>query len=151
MASKNSQIIDLDTKLWKDIDEFCKLNEIEDTEKFFYDCFIKGYSIEKNGLLNSSEPEIIEKEIIKEVKVEVPVEVEKIVEKVVEVENTEKIDELLLKIQQLKKDLQKKPKTITKEVEVPVEIIKEVPVEVEKVVEVEVIKRLLKKSKKLLR
>lgn len=76
---------------------------------------------------------IIEKETIKEVPVE------KIVEKEVFVENKEKINELvgiteqlgeekvelLSKIQQLEKELKKKPKTVTKEVEVPVEVIVE--------------------------
>lgn len=140
MALNNSQTIDLDNKLWKDIEKFCKLNNIENMEQFFHDCFIKGYHIEKNGLLNSSEPQIIEKEIIK--RIEVPVEVikevtvDKIiekeiikeVEKIVEVEDTKRVDELLLKIQQLETNLKRKPKSITKEVEKPVEVevIKEV-------------------------
>ena len=92
-------------------------------------------------------------EVIKEVEkiIEVPVDkiievekiievpVEKVVEKEVFVEDKKKISELvgiteklgeekvelLLKIQQLEKELKKKPKTVTKEVEVPVEVIVE--------------------------
>ena len=155
-------MLKLTSKEKKDIESFCKLNDLE-FEDFLKQCFDKGYHIEKYGLLDGtvSEPQVIEKEIIKEIikevevpvevekivekevikevtvevpvevtvekevikEVEVPVEVEKIVEKEVikEVENTEKIDELNEKVKQLEKELKKKPKTVTKEVEVVVE------------------------------
>src|SRR6056300_802203 len=142
----NSPIINLSSKELKDIKSFCDLNELN-FEEFVKSCFDKGYQIEKYGLLTNEDGEQVifeEKVVIKEIIKEVPVEVEKIiekevikkvvevevikevvkeVEKVVEVENTKKIDEQLLKIQQLEKDLKKKPKTVTKkvEVEVPVE------------------------------
>jgi len=176
MAQSNSSTINFSSSQLKDIKAFCKLNDL-DFDAFIYDCFSKGYQIEKYGLLNSEGVSVVEKEVIKEVKVpvekeiikEVPVEVikevikevekiievpvdkivevekivevpiEKVVEKEVFVEDKKKISELvgiteklgeekvelLLKIQQLEKELKKKPKTVTKEVEVPVEVIVE--------------------------
>ena len=51
---------------------FCTINNIEDVEKYIQYCFKKGYAIDKYGLINGKEPEVIE------------IEVEKIVEKVVD-------------------------------------------------------------------
>lgn len=127
MEQKNLSIFNKD--LENDIINYCKLNNIEDIEKFKIDCFKKGYNIEKYGLLGEiDETKIIEKEIIKEVVVEKPIEVVKevisyvekpieiikevIVEKPVEVIVTKteyisddtKTNELLLKIQQLENE-----------------------------------------------
>lgn len=114
MAKKYSPTIEIDKGLQKDIEEFCKLNNLDDFEKFLIECLKSGFYVAKYGMLNNSEPQVIErvvetpvevikyveKEVIKEVPVEVikyvekevikevPVEkiVEKIVEKVAEVE-----------------------------------------------------------------
>ena len=51
---------------------FCTINNIEDVEKYIQYCFKKGYAIDKYGLVNGKEPEVIE------------IEVEKIVEKIVD-------------------------------------------------------------------
>lgn len=51
---------------------FCTINNIEDVEKYIQYCFKKGYAIDKYGLINGKEPEVIE------------IEVEKIVEKIVD-------------------------------------------------------------------
>ena len=92
----------------RDIQSYCKTNNIEDVEKFVKDCFRQGFDVKKYGLLgddNPSKPGVVEekwveKEVIREIRVEVPVEVIKEVEIIKEVV-----------------------------VEKPVEIIKEVPVE----------------------
>jgi hypothetical protein len=60
----------------KDIQEYCKLNNIEDIDFFICSCFIQGYNIKKYGMLGGER--IIEKEVevIKEVPVEIIKEVE---------------------------------------------------------------------------
>jgi hypothetical protein len=60
----------------KDIQEYCKLNNIEDVDFFIRSCFIQGYNIKKYGMLGGER--IIEKEVevIKEVPVEIIKEVE---------------------------------------------------------------------------
>ena len=100
----------------KSVQEYCKLNNIEDVNKFISKCFVDGFNISKYGLLGDDSEKIggieekqVEIEVIKEIRVEVPVE--KIVEVI---------------------------KEVVKYVEVPVEIIKEV--EVIQYVEKEVIK-----------
>ena len=60
-----------DTDL-QNVQKFCELNKIEDVEKYIQYCFKKGYAIDKYGLINGNEPEVIE------------IEVEKIVEKIVD-------------------------------------------------------------------
>lgn len=57
-----------------DFVSFCKLNEINDIEQFRFECFKKGYYIEKYGLLGEDD-EIKPWEVI--VEKEVPVEVVK--------------------------------------------------------------------------
>lgn len=100
----------------RSVKEYCKLNNIEDVDKFISKCYVNGFNISKYGLLGDNTEKIggieekqVEIEVIKEIRVEVPVE--KIVEVI---------------------------KEVVKYVEVPVEIIKEV--EVIKEVEKEVIK-----------
>jgi len=60
-----------DTDL-QNVQKFCELNKIEDVEKYIQYCFKKRYAIDKYGLINGNEPEVIE------------IEVEKIVEKIVD-------------------------------------------------------------------
>jgi len=118
--------IKLTTSQLKSVQEYCKLNNIEDIDKFISKCFTEGYNINKYGLLGGDsekiggiEEKLVEIEVIREIRVEVPVEVIKEVVKYVEV-----------------------PVEIIKEVEViqyvDREVIKEVPVEIikEKIVNV---------------
>jgi hypothetical protein len=71
MELKNSSIF---KQIENDFLSFCKLNNITDTEQFMYECFKKGYYIEKYGLLGEDD-EIKPWEVI--VEKEVPVEVVK--------------------------------------------------------------------------
>jgi len=116
--------IELTSSQLKSVQEYCKLNNIEDVDKFITKCYTEGFNIKKYGLLGDDSEKIggieekqVEIEVIKEIRVEVPVE--KIVEVI---------------------------KEVVKYVEVPVEIIKEVEViqyvdrEVVKEVPVEIIK-----------
>jgi hypothetical protein len=131
----------------KDLTDYCKLNNIEDVDKFFQKCFKRGYDIERYGLIGNNTEKIIEyvekeipievikyveKETIKEVPIEVIKEVEKIVEIIKEVPVEQKIFSTN---------------------EVIVEKIVEVPIEVEKIVEkivqVEVIKEVEKPNEKM--
>jgi hypothetical protein len=110
----------------KSVQEYCKLNNIENVDKFISKCYVDGFNIKKYGLLGDDSEKIggieekqVEIEVIKEIRVEVPVEIIKEVEVI---------------------------KEVVKYVEVPVEIIKEVEViqyvdkEVIKEVPVEIIK-----------
>jgi len=166
------------------VNEYCKLNNIEDVDKFITKCYTEGFNIKKYGLLGDDlgKTDIVgekqvEIEVIREIRVEVPVEVIKEVEVVKEIirevevikevivevpvpnidkiGDENKINELLLKIQQLENqepiikevmvevpvtnldNICDKPEPII--VEKIVEVIKEVPVEtiVERIVEVE--------------
>ena len=133
------------------VNEYCKLNNIEDVDKFITKCYTEGFNIKKYGLLGDDSGKTgivgekqVEIEVIREIRVEVPVETIKEVEVIkyvdrevikevrveVPVPITDKIgdetqiNELLLKIQQL----ENRPPEI-------IETIKEV--QVEKIVEVE--------------
>jgi hypothetical protein len=106
----------------KSVQEYCKLNNIEDVDKFISKCFVNGFNTTKYGLLGDDSEKIggieekqVEIEVIREIRVEVPVEVVKYVEVPVEI-----IKEV----------------EVIKEVEK--EVIKEVPVEIitEKIVNV---------------
>ena len=84
--------IKLTTSQLKSVQEYCKLNNIEDIDKFISKCFTEGYNINKYGLLGSDsekmggiEEKQVEIEVIKEIRVEVPVEVVKYVEVPVEI------------------------------------------------------------------
>lgn len=128
MEQKDSKIFNKETL--GSVESFCKLNNIEDKEDFIYLCFKQGFDIKKFGLLgetlNEGEKHLktggigekrVEIEVIREIRVEVPVE--KIVERIVNVTDDTKINELLLKIQQL----ENRPPEI-------IEVVKEVPVEI---------------------
>jgi len=160
MEQKNLSTINLSRKQLKDVEAFCKLNEIENIEEFLVNCFIDGYEIEKYGLLRNTggkdkkrvetpsenkkrvetplernliEYVEVEKEIIKEVIVEKPIEVikEVFVEKIVV--HTEYVTDDI-KVQELLDEIQllkNRPPTIqVVEKEVVKEIQVEVPVEI---------------------
>lgn len=64
--------------LESDFVSFCKLNKIENIEEFRFECFKKGYYIEKYGLLGEDDEikpweVVVEKEVIKEIQKEVVV------------------------------------------------------------------------------
>jgi len=120
MEQKNLSTINLSRKQLKDVEEFCKLNKIENVEEFLVKCFVEGYEIEKYGLLQNSggsREKWVEKEVIVEKRVEVPVEV--IIEKPI-IEYVEVEKEIIKEI------------IVEKVVEKIViqEVIKEIPVEV---------------------
>ena len=143
MALKNSLTINLSSKDSKEVISYCKLNNIEDIDKFVSDCFKQGLNIEVYGLLDgdSGKTGVIQEKLV-EVSVEVIKEVEKIIEVPVEVikyVDKEVIKEVLVpKIEYIRdentnnellsriEELENQPPKI-------VEVIKEV----EKVVEVE--------------
>lgn len=124
---KNLSIIDVASSEVKDIQAFCKLNNVEDVGGFMKQCFQRGYNLEKYGLLDEKgQPKVIEKEVekivFKEVEkiVEVPsieyVEIEKVVVKEIPVEKIVEVEREVIK-------------EIPVERVVTKEIIKEVPVE----------------------
>ena len=85
----------------QNIQMFCTINNIEDVEKYIQYCFKKGYAIDKYGLINGNEPEVIE------------IEVEKIVEKIVDKPcDDTKIKLLEGTLQVLKKELSLKNEKI---------------------------------------
>ena len=78
--------------------DYCKLNNIEDVNKFMVDCFSQGFNIKKYGLIGD---ETSVKEVVVEKRVEVPVEVikevevEKIVEKEIPVEVIKEVEKIV--------------------------------------------------------
>jgi hypothetical protein len=118
----------------RDIQSYCKTNNIEDVEKFVKDCFRQGFDVKKYGVLGDENPsktvevqeiEVI-KEVIKEIRVEVPVEIikevivekpieltkEVIVEKIIEKNNDDKMKMLQETLQSLRKELNLKNEKI---------------------------------------
>jgi hypothetical protein len=113
MEPKDFSTINLTQKEIKDIQQFCKLNKIEDIPTFLHTCAWKGYEVEKFGILGKTggiQEKRVEIEVIREKRVEIPVEV---IKEVIKVEYVEV------------------PVEVIKEVTVDkiVEVIKEVPVE----------------------
>tara|TARA_R110000824_G_scaffold137684_1_gene302256 strand:- start:373 stop:819 length:447 start_codon:yes stop_codon:yes gene_type:complete len=113
-------MLDLDKILQKDFDEYCQLNEIEDTSHFIVKCAKDGLTLDKYGvspfLPKSQIQEVpVEKEVVKEVIKEILVEKEVIVEKIItkEVKDTQLIEEL----EKLRKDLINKESTINQQKE----------------------------------
>jgi hypothetical protein len=150
MEQKNWSTINLSPKQVRDVEQYCKLNNIDDIPTFFQTCFIKGYEIEKYGLLGNTsgtEEKWVEKEVIVEKRVEVPVEViiEKPIIEYVEIEK-EVIKEVPVEKEVIKEIIVEKIVEVIKEVpiekivEKPIEVIKEIPVE--KIVIQEVIKEI---------
>ena len=129
MEKKN--YLTLNKQNQKDLTDYCKLNNIEDVDKFFQKCFKRGYDIERYGLIGNNTEKIIEY-----IEKEIPIEVIKYVEKIVEI-----IKEVPVELK------------IFSTNEVIVEKIVEVPIEVEKIVEkivqVEVIKEVEKPNEKM--
>ena len=116
MEQKNSSILTLSKEQSKEVESYCRLNEL-DVQTFINDCFKQGFLIEKNGLLNplktgGVDKKWVEKEVIVEKRVEIPVEVikevpvEVVVTKIEYICDDTKTNELLLKIQQLESDKQ---------------------------------------------
>ena len=130
-------------KTIKSLNEYCELNNIEDTDGFIKKCFDSGFSIEKYGLLektlNVDEKDLktgivgekqVEIEVIREIRVEVPVEiikevevikevivekeVIKEVEKIVTITNNEELEE---KIFQLNSDFESERKIFSTKTE----------------------------------
>ena len=106
-------MVDLPEDLKKNIQDYCILNEIEDTVDFMIKCTKDGLTLDKYGvapfLPKSQIQEIpVEKEVIKEVVVEVEKEV--IVEKIV----TKEVDnkDLIIKIEEQDKQLTEKDNII---------------------------------------
>lgn len=113
----------INSDLVKQIDEYCKLNNITDINKYINQLLRDGFNVAKYGsgpFTSQPQEKIVEKEVIKtvevpvevevikevRVEVEVPVEVEKIVEKekIVHVSDDAKVNELLDKIKKLEDD-----------------------------------------------
>lgn len=121
MEQKNFLIID--KSLEKDLIDYCKLNNIEDIEKFKIICFTMGFNIKKYGLLNHVDGDQIvqtpkEIEVIKYVDREIIKEIP--VEKIVEV-----IKEIKVPVEKIVE--------VTKEIPVEkiVEVVKEIPIKTE--------------------
>ena len=72
MEQNDLSMLKLSDSDLQNVKMFCTINNIEDIEKYIQYCFKKGYAIDKYGLINGKEPEVIE------------IEVEKIVEKIIE-------------------------------------------------------------------
>ena len=107
--------VNFKTNLEKEFSDYCKLNEIENTEDFIQKCAKDGLSLDKYGvspfLPKSQIQEVpVEKEVIKEIIKEIPVEKEVIVEKIItkEIDNTELLD----KLEEYKKTIQEKENKI---------------------------------------
>jgi hypothetical protein len=106
----------------RDIQSYCKTNNIEDVEKFVKECFRQGFDVKKYGVLGDENPsktggveeKWVEKEVIREIRVEVPVEVTKevIVEKIIEKNNDDKMKMLQETLQSLRKELNLKNEKI---------------------------------------
>ena len=131
----------LDKQNQKELIEYCKLNNIEDTNKFFQKCFKRGYDIERYGLIGDNTQKIIEyvdkeipievikyveKEVIKEVPIEVIKEVEKEVINTVYIEKEVPIEKIVEVIKEVPIYITGETQTIEKIVEIPIEVIKEV-------------------------
>ena len=163
---KDLSTIKLTESQKRDIQSYCKTNNIEDVEKFVKDCFRQGFDVKKYGLLDDGSSSVVEKKVIKEIRVEVPVEVtkevevikeiivekpvEKVVEKIVEIVKEIPIEKVITKTEYVSDDTKinelllkiqelenKEPEIIEKEIIKEVIVEKEVPVEITKEVIVE--------------
>jgi hypothetical protein len=160
MEQKKSKIFN--SKNTKSIEEYCKLNNIDDVDEFVHQCFKIGYDVKKYGFLgktlNEGEKDLrdsrktcgIEEkregiEVIREKRAEKEViqtvEVIKEVEKIVEVEVIKYVDREIIKEVPVEKII-----TITNDFE---PVIKEVIIE--KIVEVENTDKLKMLSETLLK
>jgi MinD-like ATPase involved in chromosome partitioning or flagellar assembly len=89
----------IENKYIKEVEKYCKLNDIEDIEKFLNKCFKRGYDLEIYGILGES-TKIVEKEIIKEVVKEVPGPIQEI--KIIEYVDREVVKEVPGPVQEIK-------------------------------------------------
>jgi len=149
----------LDKQNQKELIEYCKLNNIEDTNKFFQKCFKRGYDIERYGLIGNTEKIIeyvdkeipievikyVEKEVIKEVPIEIIKEIEKEVVQTVYIEKEVPIEKIVEVIKEVPIYITGETQTIEKIVEVPIEVEKIVEV----IKEIEVIKDIEKPNEKM--
>ena len=92
MKTKNVSQIKLTASQLSSVNEYCKLNNIEDVDKFITKCYTEGFNITKYGLLGDDSGKTgivgekqVEIEVIREIRVEVPVEVIKEIEVIKEV------------------------------------------------------------------
>ena len=101
-------MLNINSKYEYDIQQYCKLNNIEDVNLFVTQCFKQGFDIKKYGFLgnslNEGEKHLIN-EVIVEKRIEIPVEVIKEV-KVIEYVDREVIKEIFVEVP--------KEKTVTK-------------------------------------
>ena len=147
MEKKN--YLTLNKQNQKDLTDYCKLNNIEDVDKFFQKCFKKGYDIERYGLIGDKTEKIIEyvekeipievikyveKETIREIPIDVIKEVEKEVINTVYIEKEIPIEKIVEVIKEVPIYISGDTQIIEKIIEVPIEVIKEVEVikEIEK-------------------
>jgi hypothetical protein len=102
MEQKNSQTHKFEIKNFKDVYDYCYVNQILDINSFVEKCFKQGFDIKKYGLLGKTgveEEKRAEIEVIREIRVEVPVEVIKYVDREVIIEvPVEKIVEKVITI-----------------------------------------------------
>ena len=123
MEKKNSPTSSIPKYLIEEIEMFCKLNKVEDSNSFLLGCLKGGFAIEKFGRtpINAGKEIIekeVEKEVIKEIEKIVEVPVEKIIEKEIPVEviitktDDKEIKKLLGDIEELKNKLLLKPKEV---------------------------------------
>ena len=129
MEKKN--YLTLNKQNQKDLTDYCKLNNIEDVDKFFQKCFKRGYDIERYGLIGNNTEKIIEY-----VEKEIPIEVIKYVDKIVEIIKEVPVEQKIFSTNEV---------IVEKIVEVPIEVEKIV----EKIVQVEVIKEVEKPNEKM--
>jgi hypothetical protein len=61
MEKKSSLTLSKQTQ--KDLTDYCKLNEIEDVDKFFEQCFKQGFDIKKYGLIGENNYERLGRKI----------------------------------------------------------------------------------------
>lgn len=94
MEQKNLQTFNLDIKNFKEVYDYCYLNQIIDMNSFVTKCFKQGFDIQKYGMLGDGEQV---KEVIKEVEKIVEIPVEKIVETIKEVEVVKYVDREVIK------------------------------------------------------
>ena len=132
MDLKNSKIFNKETM--QALSAFCESQEIKDIDNFIYLCFKQGFDIKKYGFLGKTDNEEEKRvevpvEVIKEIEVIKEVPIDRVVEKIIyttddnqinelgeknaklEIEllrNSEQLNELLLKIQQLEEEISTK-------------------------------------------
>ena len=124
MGMKDWQMLNVNSKYENDIQQYCKVNNIEDVSLFVTQCFKQGFDIKRYGFLgnslNEGEKHLIT-EVIVEKRIEIPVEVikeviverevikevpvEKVVTKIEYISDKESENELLFKIQQLEETI----------------------------------------------